>query len=72
MDEQFRKAFEHFDANKSGFLTPDELYEAMHKLGLETTMDEVHAMITEGTRDEEKKYVDYEEFMMQMKMHADQ
>jgi NAD(P) transhydrogenase len=64
--EAFQSAFEHFDLDKSGFIKPNELQTAMDNMGLNSSPEEVRAMLEEVTGDPTITYVDYDQFMTHM------
>jgi len=56
-------AFREFDEDDSGFLSDDELFNALNSLGLDITMEEVKDMITEAMGEEGRKDMDYQAFL---------
>lgn len=63
--QEIRKAFEVFDADKSGAIDADELSCAMKTLGFTTKMEEIIAMIAEVDNDGSGT-VEYKEFEQMM------
>ena len=64
--EKYRKAFSVFDKDGNGFISADELINAMNNLsGDKLTEEEAEAMIREADVDGDGQ-VDYEEFVKMM------
>ncbi|KAJ1699473.1 hypothetical protein LUZ63_007985 [Rhynchospora breviuscula] len=64
-DEEMKEAFEVFDKDHNGLISPSELRHVMRNLGENLTDDEVAQMIREADTDGDG-YVNYEEFVRMM------
>ncbi|KAJ4793511.1 Calmodulin [Rhynchospora pubera] len=64
-DEEMKEAFEVFDKDHNGLISPSELRHVMRNLGENLTDDEVAQMIREADIDGDG-YVNYEEFVRMM------
>ncbi|CCI42495.1 hypothetical protein ABG067_006984 [Albugo candida] len=64
-EEEIRNAFQVFDKNLDGFITPAELRHIMTNLGEKLTDEEVDEMIREADLDGDGK-INYEEFVKMM------
>lgn len=62
-EEVLLQAFEHFDADKSGFITKDELVLALHQQG---DVGNIDAILAEVDKDNDGR-IDYEEFSAMMR-----
>jgi Ca2+-binding EF-hand superfamily protein len=60
-EDRIYATFQHFDIERSGFITVERLAEALVHAGLEITQDEVVQMIHDFAFQHERK-IDYEEF----------
>jgi calcium-dependent protein kinase len=56
--ENLMSAFQHFDSDGSGFITEDELLEALHQEGVSRTA--IQGMLDEVDRDKNRR-IDYDE-----------
>lgn len=64
-DQELREAFQVFDLNNDGFISPGELRERMRLLGEKMTDDEIDEMIREADLDGDGK-ISYQEFVQMM------
>ena len=62
-EDNLMRAFEHFDTDKSGFITADELAAALKESGEGVN---VHQILDEVDKDRDGK-IDYEEFCIMMR-----
>lgn len=62
--KKLKKVFVVFDEDKSGFLSKDQLHNAVQKLGISSvTEEDIEGMIEEATGDISSEQVDYETFL---------
>ena len=54
--------FNHFDLDGTGFITAENLLEAMRKIGKDMRMEEVEHMISEVDQGERDGKISYKEF----------
>jgi hypothetical protein len=64
-DEEYKKAFEKFDADGSGDISPDELVQVLDMMGEDLDEQEVQEIIKEADTDGDG-HIDYEEFVALM------
>ena len=62
-DEKLMKAFEHFDTDNSGYITKDELVEALKEYG--SADENIEQILAEVDKDNDGR-IDYEEFCEMM------
>ena len=68
-EENLRKAFEHFDADNSGYITRDELESSLSKMeGLDA--GQIELILADVDKDNDGK-IDYEEFCTMMRKDDD-
>ncbi|XP_062567311.1 calmodulin-like [Saccostrea cucullata] len=60
-EKELHEVFQVFDGNKDGFISPDELFSILSKLGEPTSKEEAQAMIREADLNGDG-LVDYKEF----------
>lgn len=60
-------AFSHFDTDKAGYITANNIREAMKRVGRKLTADEINAMIAEVEKRKDDR-ITFEEFCALMKM----
>mmetsp|Transcript_14929 Transcript_14929/g.43056 ORF Transcript_14929/g.43056 Transcript_14929/m.43056 type:complete len:662 (-) Transcript_14929:92-2077(-) len=56
-------AFKYFDADSSGFITPDQLRQALQGLGMQISDADVTDMVVEATGSADDKNIEYEDFL---------
>lgn len=64
-EEEIREAFNHFDKNKTGFISAHELRDVMKVLGDDLTEEEIAEMIAEADHDKDGK-VSIDDFVKMM------
>ena len=62
IDKELHEAFDYFDMDRDGYITPHELRTGMMNIGEEYTPEEAEEMIKEGDLNNDGK-IDYDEFM---------
>ncbi|KAH7701418.1 Protein K03A1.4 a, partial [Aphelenchoides avenae] len=60
--EEFRKAFQFFDANHDGYITADELERAMNKCGVYPNKLELRMIMSQGDKDK-NGVITFDEFI---------
>jgi Ca2+-binding EF-hand superfamily protein len=65
--EDFRKMFREADIDGSGYLTVDELYSVVQKMGADVTQDDIIQLMSEIDVDRNGQ-IDVDEFMALMSM----
>ena len=66
-EAEFRAVFNTFDESGDGFISEDELFEAMQKFGENITREELRDIMNEADSNNDGQ-IDYEEFVKMMSM----
>ena len=64
-EEEIREAFQVFDKDGNGVVTPNELRNVLHHIGEKLTDEEIDEMINEADMDGDGT-INYEEFVLMM------
>jgi len=69
--DEFREAFEMFDKDGDGTISPKELEDVMNSIGLQPTAEEIAEMIADVDEDQSGS-IDFDEFLVMMKTRMDE
>mmetsp|Transcript_27029 Transcript_27029/g.41911 ORF Transcript_27029/g.41911 Transcript_27029/m.41911 type:complete len:155 (+) Transcript_27029:72-536(+) len=69
--DEFREAFEMFDKDGDGTISPKELEDVMNSIGMQPTAEEIAEMIADVDEDQSGS-IDFDEFLVMMKTRMDE
>lgn len=69
--DEFREAFEMFDKDGDGTISPAELEAVMNSIGMQPTAEEIAEMIADVDEDQSGS-IDFDEFLVMMKTRMDE